>query len=129
MSQPEKLLEHWRKMDKLRTKFEERWTMESFSRAVQEGFIRKSTHRLWHESSILDIRRSINVLDSLSLLVPRRLAEEEIGDALERVRNLVRLGRPRWHVWLKVATTVFWVCLNSLREITSAVRGRASAKP
>ncbi|HVF58250.1 MAG TPA: hypothetical protein VNJ70_00315 [Thermoanaerobaculia bacterium] len=130
MSQPdEKLLEHWRRMDQLRESFEERWTMESFSRALQEGRIRKSTGRFWHKSSTLDIRRSINIVDALSLFVPPRLAEEEIGDAIERVRDLVRLGRPRWHVWLKVATTVFWVCLNSLREITSAVRGRASAKP
>jgi hypothetical protein len=129
MSQPdEKLLERWRKMDELRRKFEERWTMESFSRGLrQEGFP-GSIRRFWHESSTLDIRRSINILDSLSLFVPRRLAEEEIGDALERVQYLARLGRPRWQIWLKVATSVFWVCLNSLREIISAVRGRASVK-
>lgn len=75
------------------------------------------------------VEYAARLLDLVSLIVPRRLAQEEIGDALERTHRLASLGRPRWEIWLKVSTTVFWVLVNSLREITSAVRGRASAKP
>ena len=74
-------------------------------------------------------QRPREILEFVTLLVPRRIAEEEIGGALEQIHYLSSLGRPRWQLWLKVVTTLFWVCLNSLREITSAVRGRASAKP
>lgn len=69
------------------------------------------------------------MLECLALTVPRRIAEEDLGDALECIYLLRLLGRPRWKTWLKVAATVFWVLINSLREITSAVRGRARAKP
>jgi hypothetical protein len=88
-----------------------------------------SARRLFHASSPLDAERAGKVLDLLSLVVSRRIGQEDIGDALECLHRLACLGCPRWQLWLKTASTVFWVLLNSLREITSAVRGRASAKP
>jgi hypothetical protein len=31
-------------------------------------------------------------------LYPRRLTDEEIGDALEAIRALVKAGRPKWFI-------------------------------
>lgn len=76
------------------------------------------------ERSAARLRRPMSVLDTVSLLVPRRLADEEIGDALEEIYRLVREDRPQLKVWLKVCSTVFWIGINSLREIVASLLGR-----
>lgn len=67
-------------------------------------------------------------LQVVALLVPRRVCEEEIGDALELIQRLQALGAPRWQIRLKIASTVFWVLVNGVRYIVSAVRGREKGK-
>jgi hypothetical protein len=64
----------------------------------------------------------------IALLVPRRVCEEELGDALEVLDHLYRVGAPRWHTRVKVCSTVFWVLINGLREIVSAALGRERTK-
>jgi len=64
------------------------------------------------------------IFDFVSLLVPRRLANEELGDALEVINREIAKRRPRWRIWLKVGTTLFWITINSLRWICGAFRGR-----
>lgn len=98
---------------------------------LEDAVSRESTPEILEIQRILfhqPLKRPRQALEFVSLLVPRRIAEEEIGDALEQIHRLSCLGRPRWQLWLKVMTTLFWVLINSIREITSAVRGRASAK-
>jgi hypothetical protein len=62
--------------------------------------------------------------DWLSLAVPKRIAQEDIGDALELIGNLRTDGASPWMIWLKVISTFCWVAMNSVREVTSALLGR-----
>jgi hypothetical protein len=71
---------------------------------------------------------SLRVLGLLSLILPRRLRDEDLGDALEDLACLRRSGAPRWQLHVKVVSTVFWLSLNAVREISSALQGVFSPK-
>lgn len=76
-------------------------------------------------SKKMDLPNAVHaIFDFVSLLVPRRLANEELGDALEVINREIAKRRPRWRIWLKVGTTLFWITINSLRWISGAFRGR-----
>ena len=60
----------------------------------------------------------------IELLVPKRLADEQIGDALEVIHRLARAGRPKWQIYLKAASAMFFVLLNTIREVSSSLLGQ-----
>jgi len=64
------------------------------------------------EQQIID--QASKALDLLEALVPRRIANEEIGDAQEYIHRMVAAHRPRWMIYLKVATTYFWILTHAL---------------
>ena len=64
------------------------------------------------EQRIID--QASKALDLLEALVPRRIANEEIGDAQEYIHRMVAAHRPRWMIYLKVATTYFWILTHAL---------------
>ncbi len=68
-------------------------------------------------------------LGVIELLVPARLRQEEIGDALEVIQRVAADGQPRWpwRVAVKVASTAFWVLVNAVREMAAGLLGRKSA--
>ena len=43
------------------------------------------------------------------------------GDAMEVLGRLVKHWCPPWMIWLKVATTVFWILLHAFRAHGRAV--------
>jgi len=57
--------------------------------------------------------------------LPPRIVNEEIGDALEDIRNRMERGRPSYEITLKTWATTFWVLFHSatyaLRKIGKAV--------
>jgi hypothetical protein len=55
------------------------------------------------------------VLGLVEVLVPKRIADEELGDAMEIIDRMIEQRRPPSHVYLKVATTIFWVLLHAFR--------------
>jgi hypothetical protein len=59
----------------------------------------------------------------LGLILPRRLWEEDLGDALEHLSMLRRFGAPSWQLRLKVTSTVFWLSLNAVRELMATIQG------
>jgi hypothetical protein len=61
----------------------------------------------------------------IALILPRRLWEEELGDALEVLYALRESGAPRWQIRLKIFSTFAWGLVNALREVMSAVTGQA----
>jgi hypothetical protein len=69
------------------------------------------------------LARANRALGVVELLVPKRIANEELGDAMEHVCSMVERGAPRWHVYFKVLTTIFWVLLHAFRAY-----GRATAR-
>jgi hypothetical protein len=63
--------------------------------------------------------RARRALELLQVLVPKRIADEEIGDALEVINALPAGPGSRWTrvlVWVKVITTYFWTILHTFRE-------------
>lgn len=79
-----------------------------------------STHR-----SGLKVAES--VFSVIELCVPPRISSEEIGDALEVLESLAAAGAPSWKLHLKIASTVFWLGLNVVREVVTAALGRKPA--
>jgi len=65
----------------------------------------------------------LGVLPALAYLLPRRIYEEEVCDALELLHRLHAEGAPRWTLRLKVASTCFWVLINSIRFFVSGLKG------
>jgi hypothetical protein len=59
--------------------------------------------------------RATRALDFVGLLVPKRIADEELGDAAEYIDGMIEQGRPRWQVYLKLVSTVLWVLFNAYR--------------
>lgn len=51
----------------------------------------------------------------VSILVPKRLADEEIGDALEVIAEQLECSPARWPVYRLVAITLFWLLVNAIR--------------
>lgn len=66
------------------------------------------------EPSVKPLARASRALGLIELLVPKRIADEEIGDAMEVIVRMVDHGQPAWRVYLKVASTVFWVLLHTV---------------
>ena len=71
--------------------------------------------------------RATRALEWVELLTPRQIADEQVGDALEVIHRLVAMGRPSWHIYLKVAATIFWVLYNALHPSSrsAAMKKRA----
>jgi hypothetical protein len=61
-----------------------------------------------------------------ALVLPGRLCKEDLGDALEVVARLRDHDAPAWQVRLKIISTLFWLVINTARELTSVVHGSAS---
>lgn len=59
----------------------------------------------------------------VSLLVPKRLANEEIGDALEVITEHFKRSPKRWPVYLKLVTTIFWIAVNTIRYLLASLKG------
>jgi hypothetical protein len=68
------------------------------------------------------LERAARVFATLLAFVPRRIADEEVGDALEVISTFEFQG---WRLWLKVVSTIFWVLVNAVREGASATLGKS----
>lgn len=66
---------------------------------------------------------AIQVMTFVALLLPRRVANEQLGDALEEIHGLYLVGRPRWHIWVRTIASVFWAFIAAFRTA-----GQSSAK-
>jgi hypothetical protein len=66
-------------------------------------------------------RAARTVFGVVEVLLPKRLASEELGDALEYIA-----AHPRgWRVWVKIVSTIFWTGVNAVREWRSAFGRKA----
>lgn len=61
-----------------------------------------------------------------AILAPRRVWQEETGDALETIAAMEAAGCSAFKIRLKVWSTILWVMLNGLRETVAALTGRKS---
>ena len=67
------------------------------------------------------------VFSALELVLPKRIVAEEVGDALEVVGRLHQEGSSAWKMYLKLASTVFWISINAVREVSGGILGRKRA--
>ncbi len=94
------------------------WFVEPGEEEFVDRAIARMTARIAAES------RVARGFDFIELLVPKRVAAEEIGDAMELIARLLREGGPAWQIYLKAITTAFFVLLNGVREVTSSLLGK-----
>jgi hypothetical protein len=75
------------------------------------------------------VNQAVNALGRIPTWVPRRICEEEIGDALEQIHRFAREAAPGWEqqVRRKVMSTKFWVLVHAIREVVSAALGKKRA--
>lgn len=65
------------------------------------------------------------VFDFASSCGPKRLSDEEIGDAMEDMAKKVKKGRgPSW-IYLKAASTLLWFLVNAAGETVKKVLGKS----
>lgn len=83
------------------------------------GVIRLSTGH----AGARTMRTATLALDLLSMLVPKRISNEEIGDALEQIHAMVKARRPRWFIYVKVVTTFFWVGVHTGLHYAERIAG------
>ena len=73
------------------------------------------------------VHRASRALSWLEVVFPKRVLNEEIGDALEVISRIARDPRSSHRavkIALKVVTTTFWVVVNSVRVISSSLFGK-----
>lgn len=73
------------------------------------------------------LRVAESIFSLVELFVPSRISAEEIGDALEVLDDLAADCAPSWKLHLKIASTVFWLGVNVVREIVTAALGKRPA--
>jgi sigma-70-like protein len=71
--------------------------------------------------------RASGFFDTISVFIPGRIADEDLGDALEDIHRRLCAGQRSWRIYCKIASTAFWIAINSLREILGALGGKAKA--
>ena len=98
------------------------WLQKDRRKLFREKFFRRNAERRAYRAC----RSAHAVFRLAQLLVPSRLSKEELGDALEVIHQLVRAHASAWKIYLKIATTVGWLTLNVVREVSSALLGRRS---
>ena len=69
-------------------------------------------------------RRAASVLGIVSAILPARVENEELGDALEGIEARIVAGCPRHEILLKIYATVFWLLWHT---VLYAVKGVTDA--
>ena len=62
------------------------------------------------------VRRAGRFLDRMSQWVDPRIANEEIGDAMERIERLARAGAPAWVLYALMGASGFWVLAHAVQD-------------
>jgi hypothetical protein len=80
------------------------------------------------EEPLTGLAKEPSMFRVIALALPRRLWEEDLGDALEVLEALAASGAPRWQRWAKIWSTCFWLIPGVVREWTSAWKGNPSSE-
>lgn len=59
------------------------------------------------------------IFDIVAIALPRKIANEEFGDAQEMIDRILNSDRPRTRLWLAwyIWWRCFWACANALRSL------------
>ena len=107
------------------------WFLSLLALFLLSGARRTGT-KLWSSAqrgaANFHLRAAQTVFGHLELIIPKRLYQEDLGDALEMIRQLVDQGRPCWQVYTKIVTSVLWVLLNAFREVASTFTRKSPSR-
>jgi len=67
---------------------------------------------------------AVTAFNLAALFLPKRVLDEDLGDAMEQINTLVLAGSPRWHIWLKIITSILWACWSAVKS-PSAITHKA----
>lgn len=70
------------------------------------------------------LERIGKVFSIAETLVPKRIANEQLGDALEQIHRYVAEGRPKWYAYIKAISSLFWLMIHAIGEISSSLQGK-----
>jgi hypothetical protein len=73
------------------------------------------------------VRRAEKAFALLEAIFPKRICNEEIGDAMEVIHKLVAAKHPKWMIYAKVASTFFWVSTHAVLDYIITVAGAVKA--
>lgn len=79
------------------------------NRKLAAAMLRKSRK----QSPARVLNRAKGIFGLASALLPARVVDEELGDALEDVNRRLKEGRPRYEINLKIWGAVFWATFHS----------------
>jgi hypothetical protein len=106
---------------------EEVFTLPDWSSEIRVASPPSEIQVVWPSVIQLASRERHGVLELIALVLPSRLYVEDLGDALETLAQLERLGAPLWKRRVKAGSTCILLLLNALREVVSALRGNAGS--
>jgi len=66
--------------------------------------------------------RSSWLLDFATVWVPARIANEEVGDAVQQMVRYADEGRPAWWLYAKAVSYVFWTAVHAISDVVSRMR-------
>jgi hypothetical protein len=78
------------------------------------------------------LREVAPFFDVISALLPKRLAKEDVGEAIDYIKEQAQKYEGRFLrtlIMLKVASTCFWLGIATAREIASIVIAKAKSTP
>jgi len=87
---------------------------EEFFRAEQRAGVRRANLRQAQ-------RTAQKVLDLWAILLPTRIANEDLGDYLEDIHRLSAAGQSRWIIYLRCVVAVFWTGANTVGYFWKAI--------
>lgn len=67
---------------------------------------------------------TIRVLDLLAEVLPKRIADEELGDAKEYLQLRMREGRPLWQLRIAAVSRMFWACVHAIGYFRRVISGK-----
>jgi hypothetical protein len=70
------------------------------------------------------IDRAAGWLQIAELILPPRIAGEEIGDLLEVIHNYRHEGRPAWHIYVRAITGILFAFWHSFSEKIAELKWR-----
>jgi hypothetical protein len=86
------------------------------------AFVVKELTKVARRNLALD--RGDRALGFISLVLPARIRNEDIGDAMEVLHRLKMEKKPAWQVYLKLVSTILWVMWATIIEVEHALVGK-----
>lgn len=59
---------------------------------------------------------AVRAFNFTALLLPKRVLDEDLGDAMEQINTLRAAGGPRWQIYLKIISSILWAIWSAVKS-------------